>query len=256
VSAGAPRSALRRVAGASWSFRYGVEREAELRFASFAERLAGDGASPALVDLARRASGEERRHAELCAAMAGRYGAALPEPVRQLPEIAPRRLSPRDRLIYEIVAACCVTETESMGVLTTLIGAAGDEELLCVLRERASDEVRHARLGWAHLATAHARGATAFLGPLVPHMLQGSLADDLFAQAPRELEDPALLEHGVLPRAMKREVFTRTLEEVVFPGLEEFGVDAGPGRSWLEARRADLAASARPRRSARRRRSR
>jgi hypothetical protein len=39
----------------------------------------------------------------------------------------------------------------------------------------------------------------------------------------------------VLPHAAQRQVFTRTLEEVVFPGLEAYGVDTGPARRWLEA---------------------
>ena len=38
---------------------------------------------------------------------------------------------------------------------------------------------------------------------------------------------------GVLPLEKKREVFLGTLEQVVFPGLERFGVDPEPGRSWL-----------------------
>ena len=38
---------------------------------------------------------------------------------------------------------------------------------------------------------------------------------------------------GVLPLAKKREVFLGTLEQVVFPGLEKFGVDPEPGRRWL-----------------------
>jgi hypothetical protein len=42
-----------------------------------------------------------------------------------------------------------------------------------------------------------------------------------------------LLRLGVLPLEKKREVFLGTLEQVVFPGLEKFGVDPEPGRTWL-----------------------
>jgi hypothetical protein len=41
----------------------------------------------------------------------------------------------------------------------------------------------------------------------------------------------------VLPHSRKRETFVRTLEEVVFPGLEKFAIDAAPARGWLAARR-------------------
>jgi hypothetical protein len=69
-------------------------------------------------------------------------------------------------------------------------------------------------------------------------MLEGSVEDDLFAPVFPEREDPGLLELGVLPHALQRQVFTDVLEEVVFPGLEASGVDAAPGRAWLEGRRA------------------
>lgn len=243
--AATPRS-VRRVAGSSWRFRWTVEREAEVRFARLADRLARLGAAPSLVDLARRASLDERRHAALCARTAARYGETLEEQAPPEPaEIAPRHLAPRERVLYEVVAACCITETESMGVLTALLGRVRDVELCRVLRELAADEVRHSRLGWALLAAEHERGGTAFLGPLVPAMLEGSIAPDLFRPAGADREDEALLDHGVLPHVLKREVFVRMLEEVVFPGLERFGVDVAPARSWLDRKRSAFAVAAR-----------
>jgi hypothetical protein len=64
-------------------------------------------------------------------------------------------------------------------------------------------------------------------------MLEGSVAPELFEAASPELESPDLLAHGVLPHSMKRSVFTLTLLEVVFPGLESLGVHTGPARQWL-----------------------
>ena len=221
-----------------------VEREAEVRFARLADRLARLGVAQSLVELARRASLDERRHAALCARMAARHGEVVEERGPPRPaEIAPPHLTARQRVLYEVVAACCVTETESMGVLTELLARARDVELRRVLRELAADEVRHSRLGWALLAAEHARGGTAFLGPLVPAMLEGSIDADLFRPASRNRDDEALLEHGVLPHLLKREVFTRVLEEVVFPGLERFGVDPAPAKAWLERKRSALASA-------------
>ncbi len=235
---------VRRVAGAAWSFRCKVEREAELRFARLSRDLALIGAAPELSALALRASLDERRHAVLCAELAAAYGEPVPPSTgTAVAEIAPRGLLPRGRVLYEIVAACCITETESMAVLTTLLAHARRPRLRAVLRELAADEVAHSRLGWAHLAGESARGVAGFLGPLVPRMLEGGAEPDLFRTAPVGLDDEALLGHGVLPRAVKREVFTRTLVEVVFPGLERFGVDAAPGRAWLDGKRAELSAA-------------
>lgn len=242
----APSERARVLAASAWRFRWQVELEAEDRFARLAGRLAELGAAAPLVELARRASRDEQRHAALCAEMASEYGAPVPA-AGALPaaEIAPAGLALRGRVLYEVVAACCVAETGSMAVLTTLLASAREPRLRRVLRELAADEVGHARLGWAHLAGEHREGATAFLGPWLPAMLQGSIAEDLFRPASPDREDPALLDLGVLPHGQQREVFTGTLEEVVLPGLERCGVDTAPARAWLAERRAELA-SARP----------
>jgi len=229
---------VRRVAAEAWLFRWGVEVDAGLRFERLAERLAAIGAARSIVALARRSARDERRHAEICARLAEGLGASVPTDRPAAPrEIVPTGLLARGQVLYEVVAACCITETESMSVLTTLLAAVKSRRMRAVLRRLASDEVRHSRLGWAHLASEHAAGVTSFLGPLVPAMLQGSAAPDLFEAVSPAKEDAALLEYGVVPHGIKREVFARTLEDVVFPGLQRFGVDTGPGRAWLASRR-------------------
>ncbi|HEY6098340.1 MAG TPA: ferritin-like domain-containing protein, partial [Anaeromyxobacter sp.] len=150
---------VRRVAASAWTFRCRVELEAEARFERLAGRMERIGAAGELVALARRASADERRHAALCAEQAALLGeTAAVGPVQDVPEIAPATLPLGDRVLYEVVAACCISETESMGVLTTLLDAARAPGLRRTLRELASDEVQHARLGWAYLARAHAAG--------------------------------------------------------------------------------------------------
>jgi hypothetical protein len=228
---------LQRLAGSAWRFRWRVEVEAAARFARLADRLAELGAPAAVVALARRSSDDEQRHATLCDAMAAELGSeAGGETPAEPREIAPGSLPLRGKVLYELVAACCITETESMAVLTTLLEAAASPRLRAVLHELATDEVRHGRLGWTHLAAEHAAGATAFLSPLVPAMLQGGAPPDLFQPVPPEREDARLLAYGVLPHTLKREVLVSTLEEVVFPGLERNGVDTAPARAWLAAR--------------------
>jgi hypothetical protein len=139
-------------------------------------------------------------------------------------------------VLYEIVAACCITETESVATLTALLGEAAEPRVESVLREIARDEVAHSRMGWAHLAREALAHDLSFLSPLIPSMLSGSVDAGLFQAAEPELENSELLRHGVLPHSQKRAIFTGALEAVVFPGLEKFGIDAGPARAWLAAR--------------------
>jgi hypothetical protein len=230
------RDDLRSEVAQAWAFRARVEREAAARFARLAEAIpAFDPPSP-VPALLRRAAGDEDRHAALCAGLAELYGERDETPARDLP-VAPRRLAPRDAVLYEMVAACCITETESVATLATLLGEAAEPRIRAAVREIARDEVVHGRMGWAHLVREAAARDVSFLAAWIPSMLSGSVDDSTFAAAETSLEAGDLLRHGVLPRARKREIFVRTLEEVVLPGLEQHGIDAAPARAWL-ARRA------------------
>jgi len=182
----------------------------------------------------RRAADDERRHTELCARLSGSLGSPVTlDPEVELPSIAPGSLDERQAALYEVVAACCITETESMATLTTLMAAEPDPEVRDVLHSISRDEVVHSRMGWAHLSRESAAGEVAFLGQLIPGMLAGTIDEGLFGAPPAGEDPDGLLRLGVLPLEKKREVFLGTLEQVVFPGLERFGVDPEPGRRWL-----------------------
>ncbi|HSP19720.1 MAG TPA: ferritin-like domain-containing protein [Myxococcaceae bacterium] len=227
-------TSARSAAAEAWGFRARVEQEAALRFDRLAAVVAGFDPGSPVPALMRRAAEDERRHTELCARLARTLGSPVTlEPAPDLPVIAPRALDERQAALYEVVAACCITETESMATLTTLLAGEPDPEVREVLHAISRDEVVHARMGWAHLARESSTAEVAFLSGLVPGMLAGTIDPGLFAPGPPEEDAEGLLRLGVLPLAKKREVFLGTLEQVVFPGLERFGVDSGPGRQWL-----------------------
>jgi len=231
-------SGIRRIASEAWAFRWQVEREAEVRFARLGRQLSEIGAPELLAELALRSSADERRHAVLCFDLAKEYGYEGGQPAAQVqvPEIAPRGLALRQKVLYELVATCCITETESMSVLTTLLRSARARRMKQVLQEIARDEVSHSKLGWAHLAHEQSTGDVRFLGPLIPDMLEGTVSGSFFQGAAEELENPELLQHGVLPHSTKQSIFIQTLKEIVFPGLDSLSVDSAPGRQWLERR--------------------
>jgi rubrerythrin len=225
----------RRIAGEAWAFRARVEEEATLRFTRLAEAIAAFDPDSPVPALMRRAAGDEQRHAALCAGLAAFYGRPL-ESARDA-AIAPASFSHRAAVLYEVVAACCITETESVTTLTTLLAGSVDARVRSVLHEIARDEVTHGRMGWAHLAREAAASDVSFLSPSIPAMLAGAAGDRLFAPADPELESADLPRDGVLPHSTKRAIFTGTLEGVVFPGLTKFGIDTGPARAWLAAMR-------------------
>jgi hypothetical protein len=228
---------LRRITGESWAFRARVEREAAARFLRLAPAIADFDAESPVPALMRSAADDERLHAVLCAGLASAYGASAVADAADV-AIAPRHLAPRAAILYEVVAACCITETESVATLATLLAEPLEPDVEKVLREIARDEVAHGRMGWAHLAREAAAYDVSFLSPLIPTMLSGTVDETLFAPGDAPSDAPELLRHGVLPHSQKRAIFVRALQEVVIPGLEQLGIDAGPARAWLAAREA------------------
>ena len=82
-------------------------------------------------------------------------------------------------MTYEVVAQSCISETESMATLVTLLDAAEDAHLKSVLQELARDEVQHARLGWAYLAWAKDRHDLSFLSAFLPAMAAAVTVTDV-----------------------------------------------------------------------------
>jgi len=229
---------VRKLAGENWAFRWNVERDAHLRFVRMAGRLQQFGSPEGVVALAKKAADDEVRHTALCADLAARYGSTVDaDKPASIHEVSPSRLAEPESLTYEVIAACCVTETESAGVLTTLLASEPDPKVREVLHAIARDEVDHSRLGWAHLAHARTVQKLDYMAELLPIILGGTVTDALFAPATEPaLESPLLLRAGILPHSQKRQVFVRMLREVVFPGLESNGIDASAGKAWLDAR--------------------
>lgn len=229
------KQAVRRAAAEVWILRTRVEHEAARRFVRLAAAIEGFDPESPIPPLLRSAAEDERRHAALCAELSAAYGGSAPDSGAD-PQIAPHDLAVRDAVLYEMVAACCVTETESVATVTTLLAGSLEANVEKVLREIARDEVAHGRMGWAHLSREASRRDVCFLSRWIPRMLTGSVDGALFSasEPPDQADD--LLRHGVFPPARKREVFVGTLEEVVLPGLEKFGVDVGPARAWLAER--------------------
>lgn len=231
----------RAVVAGVWAFRARSEREAAARFARLGRQLEAEDAAPVVVAMARRAAEDELRHVEICAGLAARYGhAGGAGEATPAGEIGPRGSGSRERLLYEVVAFCAVTESVNAALMTVSHERAVEPAVRAAVREILRDEVTHARLGWAHLSAERARGGGARLGEGLPAMLAGTVREELFAPADGEAVDPRLAGHGELPRALRVEVFVRTLEGVVFPGLEAHGVDASAGRAWLARARSGL----------------
>ena len=225
-----------RVAG-TWAFRTRAEIEASARFLRMSTELADVGADPVVVRGARDASEDEARHRDLCAVLAARFGE--PDAKNYVPprvRIGRSDMEPRDRLLWEVVAVCCISETMNTSLLTRCQEVAKDEQIQSTLHELLKDEVRHAQLGWAHLASERAQGRGAFLRDVLPIMLEASIEPGFLEGTIPAPWTEALFDYGELPMPELIEIYVETLNEVVFRGLDAMGVDTSLGRAWLEER--------------------
>jgi hypothetical protein len=227
---------VRHLAAGIWAFRARAEVEAAERFARLASRLSGVGARVEIVRMAESAASDEERHADLCADLVRHFGGDARARAAAHPrEVAPSGLTPRERVLYEVVALSCITETLSAALLGAIVEQALDDRVKQNVHAILRDEIEHGRLGWAHLSLEGARGEVRFLGDYLPAMLESTIDDEIFGEegVASEPIETVLAGLGALSRADRRALFVETMLGVVFPGLERFGVDTGEGSRWL-----------------------
>jgi ferritin-like protein len=215
-----------------WTYRTRAELDAAARFARLADRLSGVGAKSVVVEMVRQAACDEVRHAKLCTELTAHFGAPTPpSKVAKPVEVAPSGLVQRERVLYELVAMSCVTETLSAAILGEMMEQARDPQVHRTVHEILRDEVRHSQVGWAHLAAEHKNGFGGVIGDYLPVMLEGAITEELF-RAGEDAGD-GLTGYGALNRENRWALFIETMRQIVFPGLERFGVDISAGEQWI-----------------------
>jgi hypothetical protein len=112
---------------------------------------------------------------------------------------------------------------------------AKDPDIHATLHELLKDEVRHARLGWTHLADQRSAGRGAFLADVLPLILAASVDEEFLSPKSAERWTDALYDYGELPRTELVQIFRDTLNLVVLKGLDSLGIDTAQGRAWLVA---------------------
>lgn len=226
-----------------WSYRAGLEWSAAHRFARLAERMEATGLDGELVAIARLAEVQEREHVRLCAEIAERFGRGpelAAEPI--VNEVAPAAWSLRDRVIYEIVAFCCITETANAVVVTAGADEVDDTAIRKAVRTILADEVQHSRLGWRCLAEHPLDDAQrGWIGEYLPAMLAGTVRTDLFQPQIVPGDEVTMARYGTLPLAGRREAFLTGMREVLLPGLASVGVEIAGGARFLDELEASAA---------------
>lgn len=220
-----------------WREREKTEREAASLFANLAEGMRRCGLPSDLAAMADEASEDEIDHAGRCREIIAEcafQGPMLEAGTRGL--MGPLEWSLENRVLYTSVAMGCVTETLSTALLLEMKKRMDAPIIEKTVRAILGDEVNHSRLGWTHLAYHCQRGEADFLGDYLPRMFEALLiaeSEEASEQRPEHCEVYGL---GILPRLRVEEVFKETLEEVILPGFEEFGVPTQASHTWCRQR--------------------
>jgi len=218
-----------------WLMRERAEREAHALFAGLAADLGALDLDRELGCMARQAAADEARHARRCRALVAHFAAPTSPPTPLPPrsfQLGPSELAVERRALYASVALSCVTETLATALLLELRTRAEDALVHATLCEVLRDEVDHARLGWAHLAAVSRTGSAGWLSLHVPAMLHAALGGQL-APVDAVAGEPDLSGYGLLPQAEVFRIVHGVAADVLFPGLERFGVDTTEARAWL-----------------------
>lgn len=217
-----------------WEQRARSESAVRDVFAQVAAELASSGAPAELVELARSAEADEARHAAVCEELATTYGDATTPSVR-------RRVRLRDyeqptmrlRTALHAVHVCCVSETIATAFVEACLGACESPVLREIHRQHLADEVQHARVGWAYVATLTAEERAAIATEL-PHLLELQLG--AWTGRIDELPIAGIAGHGYPPRAELLDAVHGAIRELVLPGFDHVGVDSAPARAWYATR--------------------
>jgi hypothetical protein len=113
-------------------------------FRRLAAELEAHGAPPALVAAARRAAGDEVRHAAAVSRLARARGGRVERVASR-----PARPRPLVELAHENAVEGCVHETWAAAQAAYQAATAADAEVRAVAAALAPDEVAHAELAWA-----------------------------------------------------------------------------------------------------------
>jgi len=229
-------AADRAVLAQIWRDRCRAEASVGNVFEQLVEELASVGAPASVIELAERAAGDEERHARVCAELAAAYAT---EPLELHPERRVRLIDAehddaRVRVALHVVHVCCVSETIACAFVEACLGACDGPALAEVHRRHLGDEIRHARVGWAYLATLP-EDVRAELAPRLPEILEKQLGSWLGRIS--ELPENGVMGHAYPPRSVLVEAVHGALDDMVLPGFDHVGVPTEPARTWLVTRR-------------------
>jgi hypothetical protein len=216
-----------------WLGRAASERRVADAFAVIRNAFEDLHSDAALISLSTRAIDDEYRHAELSRQVASRYARRELAAPERLQLVVPEHPGASPRLLHtlHILGHCAMNETFASAFLeASLLHAKG--ALACAaLRALFSDEIDHARLGWAHLASLSVDERRELV-PWLPTLVRANLK--MWRDTARPYPtDPVLHAHGAPPAGTVEQALLDAIRLLIIPGLAHFDLPTQPIHDWL-----------------------
>ncbi len=217
---------VRRLVGEIWADRARSELGAGSGFAQVVVGLYALGARPEVLALATRAASEEVEHARACHRLAGLYlGERLEMPRAKKVGMPPHRgASDPLRATLHVIGLSCFNESVAADFVARCLDASDAATVREASSKHLRDEIGHARVGFAHLASdaldASDRRA---LAPWMARLVRAN-GEHWLARV-RELPESGVPGHGYPPVRDLEAGVRGTLRDIVLPGLAAVGID-------------------------------
>ena len=214
-----------------WQRRAGSEQRIGLAFRQMLPVLRAVGASQVVVGLLDLCASDELRHAEICVRVAERYAGSDVELASRdrvsLPSFGAR--DERLEAALLIAGTCCINETLATVWLEQSLAASATPLATYANRAHLRDEIDHAQLGWAHLASeALDPDLREALGCCVPRLIAANLP--LWLEPDPHIPPAGIAGHGQPPHREIERALRRAVTEILLPGFAHVGVPlAEPG---------------------------
>jgi hypothetical protein len=218
-----------------WWSQAATERRVAHSFSMVHAALLRLQADPGLASIAERAVDDEHRHAALCMQVAERYQAAgiptgacaavplvAPADLPFEPPTHPEARSARVRDALHVVGQCVFNETLASAYLSASLENAKTPLARAALRELLSDEIDHARVGWAYLSTLPSDLRSDMEDWLLPLAIS-NLREWRSITAPRAptVSVSDLAEHGLPSKSVVEDALLTAVRDLILPGLAQ-----------------------------------
>jgi hypothetical protein len=220
------REAERQQAANIWAMRAGLELSVSAGYAIILRELLEYGAEKPVLALCAESAVDEIQHAQWCLDLAERIdGKPRPWPAPtslHVPSYSGIARGPMLAALH-LVAMSCLNETIACERLLEAMRPTKLPSARLTLKRILSDEIKHARAGWAHLASRHVTAEMKqVLGTMVPFLIQSSLVS--LIEENETIPSEEFSQWGLPCVDEARAQAQRAIDQIVLPGFAQLSI--------------------------------